>query len=102
MHATLRIATGLLTAAACCAAVRVTPSGDNWIVENDRLRVTLRNAAGTISVLDRSEEHTSELQSLRHLVCRRLLEKKTDTCWTSASPRPCLEPPTPPSNALIS
>jgi hypothetical protein len=31
MHATLRIATGLLTAAACCAAVRVTPSGDNWI-----------------------------------------------------------------------
>src|ERR1035441_1312217 len=26
---------------------------------------------------DRSEEHTSELQSLRHLVCRLLLEKKT-------------------------
>jgi hypothetical protein len=58
MHATLRIATGLLTAAACCAAVRVTPSGDNWIVENDRLRVTLRNAAGTISVLDKAARHT--------------------------------------------
>src|SRR5258705_10206848 len=28
------------------------------------------------SVLSRSEEHTSELQSLRHLVCRLLLEKK--------------------------
>src|SRR5438045_5401708 len=27
-------------------------------------------------VYDRSEEHTSELQSLRHLVCRLLLEKK--------------------------
>src|ERR1035441_10798095 len=27
-------------------------------------------------VLLRSEEHTSELQSLRHLVCRLLLEKK--------------------------
>src|SRR5262245_64536913 len=26
--------------------------------------------------MDRSEEHTSELQSLRHLVCRLLLEKK--------------------------
>src|SRR5438045_5352225 len=26
---------------------------------------------------DRSEEHTSELQSLRHLVCRLLLEKKS-------------------------
>src|SRR5262245_64384765 len=28
------------------------------------------------SSIDRSEEHTSELQSLRHLVCRLLLEKK--------------------------
>src|ERR1035438_10895452 len=29
----------------------------------------------------RSEEHTSELQSLRHLVCRLLLEKKnTNNC----------------------
>src|SRR5262245_62506196 len=27
----------------------------------------------------RSEEHTSELQSLRHLVCRLLLEKKNHT-----------------------
>src|SRR5262245_62245842 len=26
----------------------------------------------------RSEEHTSELQSLRHLVCRLLLEKKNE------------------------
>src|SRR5258705_3646232 len=29
---------------------------------------------------NRSEEHTSELQSLRHLVCRLLLEKKKK--WT--------------------
>src|SRR5436853_2817584 len=28
----------------------------------------------------RSEEHTSELQSLRHLVCRLLLEKKNYSC----------------------
>src|ERR1039458_2875767 len=28
--------------------------------------------------MSRSEEHTSELQSLRHLVCRLLLEKKSD------------------------
>src|SRR5436853_5171837 len=28
------------------------------------------------AALERSEEHTSELQSLRHLVCRLLLEKK--------------------------
>src|SRR5262245_63250113 len=30
----------------------------------------------------RSEEHTSELQSLRHLVCRLLLEKKKNTLKT--------------------
>src|SRR5262245_65068983 len=30
----------------------------------------------------RSEEHTSELQSLRHLVCRLLLEKKKDARGT--------------------
>src|SRR5258705_4649559 len=32
----------------------------------------------------RSEEHTSELQSLRHLVCRLLLEKKSNVYSTSA------------------
>src|SRR5437899_12456123 len=31
----------------------------------------------------RSEEHTSELQSLRHLVCRLLLEKKKGTIRAS-------------------
>src|SRR5947199_8074486 len=31
---------------------------------------------GARSLRTRSEEHTSELQSLRHLVCRLLLEKK--------------------------
>src|SRR3989442_3273983 len=39
-----------------------------------------RDAAGVVpgmaerAVVDRSEEHTSELQSRPHLVCRRLLE----------------------------
>src|SRR5437899_10236030 len=32
----------------------------------------------------RSEEHTSELQSLRHLVCRLLLEKKKRTTARSS------------------
>src|SRR5258705_7329963 len=35
-------------------------------------------------VLWRSEEHTSELQSLRHLVCRLLLEKKKLSHWPTA------------------
>src|SRR5262245_64670617 len=38
-------------------------------------RAHLDFKAGSLSAL-RSEEHTSELQSLRHLVCRLLLEKK--------------------------
>src|SRR5258705_9050855 len=33
----------------------------------------------------RSEEHTSELQSLRHLVCRLLLEKKKNIRNTKGS-----------------
>src|ERR1039458_3695659 len=39
------------------------------------------NQIGTVSetLEARSEEHTSELQSLRHLVCRLLLEKKNKT-----------------------
>src|SRR5438045_7533760 len=34
--------------------------------------------AVVVEVSVRSEEHTSELQSLRHLVCRLLLEKKKE------------------------
>src|SRR5437899_8861673 len=34
------------------------------------------SAAAPMPTARRSEEHTSELQSLRHLVCRLLLEKK--------------------------
>src|SRR5947199_10246681 len=37
---------------------------------------------------ERSEEHTSELQSLRHLVCRLLLEKKK-RCRRTAGCRRC-------------
>src|SRR2546429_4117552 len=34
----------------------------------------------------RSEEHTSELQSRLHLVCRLLLEKKKKACASPAQP----------------
>src|SRR2546425_5207336 len=33
-------------------------------------------ASALLTLLERSEEHTSELQSLAYLVCRLLLEKK--------------------------
>src|SRR5947199_3091775 len=42
-----------------------------------RPRAAVSSASGASSWRRaRSEEHTSELQSLRHLVCRLLLEKK--------------------------
>src|SRR6202043_3601424 len=43
----------------------------------------------------RSEEHTSELQSRPHLVCRLLLEKKTSSAASSSGTGPpyCPGPP---------
>src|SRR5687768_17930634 len=35
-----------------------------------------KSLLGTLGLAERSEEHTSELQSRLHLVCRLLLEKK--------------------------
>src|SRR5438045_7395168 len=48
---------------------------------NTQLKVQCEDtdAPSAALVKDRSEEHTSELQSLRHLVCRLLLEKKKKT-----------------------
>src|SRR5258705_2624341 len=45
------------------------------MLENIRVKHNLPALAAAV-VVDRSEEHTSELQSLRHVVCRLLLEKK--------------------------
>src|SRR5437899_13058359 len=46
-------------------------------VSGDKPRPLAFGSPGSDSVrYERSEEHTSELQSLRHLVCRLLLEKK--------------------------
>src|SRR3989442_10863973 len=41
-----------------------------------RARATARSRARNLDRAVRSEEHTSELQSRPHLVCRLLLEKK--------------------------
>src|SRR5438045_5871771 len=52
--------------ASACARVDAAACSDERL-----FREAMRSAT-----LTRSEEHTSELQSLRHLVCRLLLEKK--------------------------
>src|SRR5262245_64365584 len=49
-----------------------------WSVSNHRHPAS-GNKTNHESMNPRSEEHTSELQSLRHLVCRLLLEKKKKT-----------------------
>src|SRR5258705_7128888 len=47
-------------------------------------------AFGVQRTQGRSEEHTSELQSLRHLVCRLLLEKKKQLeFWLTTLIRVC-------------
>ena len=50
-------------------------SGDDALRRNGRYSVMNFKAIGSRYYL-RSEEHTSELQSRRNLVCRLLLEKK--------------------------
>src|SRR5258705_12749375 len=47
----------------------------NWAVEVSNPTDMTKRAQPRL----RSEEHTSELQSLRHLVCRLLLDKKNTT-----------------------
>src|SRR5258708_24064662 len=49
-----------------------------------RFRCSFINAAGLDA--ERSEEHTSELQSPDHLVCRLLLEKKKTYTRTYSNP----------------
>src|SRR3712207_7570452 len=53
-------------------------AGDVWTSEPDGVWPLPggENASGTSGVVERSEEHTSELQSRQYLVCRLLLEKK--------------------------
>src|SRR5947209_11725622 len=44
--------------------------------ESSLIRYLAENLYSTSMTLERSEEHTSELQSRQYLVCRLLLEKK--------------------------
>src|SRR5262245_16771960 len=53
--------------------VFVTVTGNMAVIRQEHF---VKMKDGAIVANSRSEEHTSELQSLRHLVCRLLLEKK--------------------------
>src|SRR2546422_6596060 len=60
------------------AAVEVVPTGERGSAVFGEFRVawTPDPAPARLPRAERSEEHTSELQSRLHLVCRLLLEKK--------------------------
>src|SRR2546429_7115266 len=76
------------------------PSDSEYACEHvplSRQRVPLRQRDRYRRVLLRSEEHTSELQSRLHLVCRLLLEKKNSvrsTCSHDSS-KMCSRPSMP-------
>src|SRR5215510_15855402 len=58
------------------------PRRRGWRVAGPGLRVLRRRRRTGARARRRSEEHTSELQSRGHLVCRLLLEKKkTNITW---------------------
>src|ERR1039458_2055372 len=55
-----------------------TSSSDLHIYKDGEAGRAGRDRCEAEATLPRSEEHTSELQSLRHLVCRLLLEKQKE------------------------
>src|SRR5262245_65289579 len=66
-----------MTAAVLVAYLPRTAFGPAASLIKDELRLSDLAMGDILGVWAlRSEEHTSELQSLRHLVCRLLLEKK--------------------------
>src|SRR5205814_7578755 len=61
---------------ACRIAIEAGQFPMAWVGVVDRETRRVKPVAWGGEAEERSEEHTSELQSLRHLVCRLLLEKK--------------------------
>src|SRR5687767_15231187 len=58
------------------AVANAVDAGD--LVPGRRRRLVVDPQVALAAAFDRSEEHTSELQSLAYLVCRLLLEKKKE------------------------
>src|SRR5437016_9741571 len=58
-----------------CSAPTGPRGGSRWV--EMPISAPMPNSPPSANWVERSEEHTSELQSLTNLVCRLLLEKKT-------------------------
>src|SRR3712207_4305040 len=78
-----------------CDGTRLTPEARSSTIEGrniaDLCAMQISDLAGWVRGLDRSEEHTSELQSRQYLVCRLLLEKKIKLCDTYGVARDCAD-----------
>src|SRR2546422_9540426 len=61
---------------AASVALIILSGGATWLLRSRAVTATSVAIAPQVAVTARSEEHTSELQSRLHLVCRLLLEKK--------------------------
>src|SRR5438876_3529227 len=67
------------------------PAGTAWCLPKEGTPILLPtrssrlNCSASCAAVIRSEEHTSELQSPVHLVCRLLLEKKKKTHYPNLS-----------------
>src|SRR3712207_6894362 len=74
-------------------SLTLSPDGSSLWTANERaLKIDGNSGAqaevfGSATRVRRSEEHTSELQSRQYLVCRLLLEKKTNTILTARHSR---------------
>src|SRR2546428_8531457 len=68
------------------------------VIDNEFVDEVARRAGlppDAVAQRERSEEHTSELQSRSDLVCRLLLEKKKDTKTTQTGTPICSQVPLP-------
>src|SRR5262245_63722398 len=63
-------------ASCCCRWARLACNASIWARCASSCSCRRLQPGQEVAAASRSEEHTSELQSLRHLVCRLLLEKK--------------------------
>src|SRR2546425_5918073 len=70
-----------LSSEAARAAANIRSNGEFCLSRSHRIAIQESNAIESPAtiIFSRSEEHTSELQSLAYLVCRLLLEKKKKT-----------------------
>src|SRR5687768_17906989 len=65
-----------------CVSMATLPGGGQLSA-----KVAFSDTAGSVLSTPRSEEHTSELQSRLHLVCRLLLEKKKEVHFALPVPQ---------------